>query len=312
MSGVNTSIYIRVPFCLADTAGIAAVTLRMKYDDGFIAYLNGGRIADGNGPASPVFNSSSTSDNPDGSATLFEDFDITAFASQLVAGDNVLAIHGLNGDLGSSDMLIIPELDIERVTNPSIGGEGYLAVPSPGTFNGANFEGFVFDTQFSIDRGFFDAPISVEITPLTEGATIRYTTDGSDPTQARGTVYGGPLNISSTTTLRAFAHKTGLVSTNIDTQTYLFLDDVIQQQANGAVPPGWPANDAINGQDMNYGMDPDIVGGVHTDAEVKEALRDVPTLSIVTPLETSYRGAAASTSTPAATAGAGSGRRRSS
>ena len=40
----------------------------------------------------------------------FESFDITAHRDQLRAGKNVLAIHGLNGGLTSSDMLIIAEV----------------------------------------------------------------------------------------------------------------------------------------------------------------------------------------------------------
>ena len=41
MSGINTSAYIRIPFDVADPTGLIGLTLDMKYDDGFIAYLNG-------------------------------------------------------------------------------------------------------------------------------------------------------------------------------------------------------------------------------------------------------------------------------
>jgi hypothetical protein len=72
----------------------------------------------------------------------------------------------------------------------------------------------VADTQFSIDRGFFDAPFSVAISTLTPGATIRYTTDGSWPSPTHGQTYASPILISQTTVLRAMAHKTGMAPTS--------------------------------------------------------------------------------------------------
>ena len=39
----------------------------------------------------------------------------------------------------------------------------------------------VKDTKFTVRRGFYDAPFYVDITTNTEGATIVYTLDGSDP-----------------------------------------------------------------------------------------------------------------------------------
>ena len=44
----NATVYIRVPFSLADRESLARLNLRMKYDDGFIAYLNGTEVASAN------------------------------------------------------------------------------------------------------------------------------------------------------------------------------------------------------------------------------------------------------------------------
>ncbi len=107
------------------------------------------------------------------------------------------------------------------------GTAGYFDPPSPGATNGASFAGFVEDTKFSVRRGFYQSPQTVAITTLTEGATVRYTTDGSAPSPTHGSVYSAPLTISATTVLRAMAHKPGLAPTNIDTNTYVFVDDVI-------------------------------------------------------------------------------------
>ena len=289
MSGINTSAYIRIPFEVADPTGLIGLTLDMKYDDGFIAYLNGVRIASSNGPQSADWNTGASGSNDDSAALLFEGFDIIAHAGSLQTGSNLLAVHGLNVSTTSSDFLIIPQIRAVRISDPSVGGPGYLDSATPGSFNGSTFSGFVSDTIFSVDRGFYDDPFQVEITTSTPDATIRWTTDGSDPTASRGTVYTGPIDIRQTTVLRAAAFKTDLVPTNIDTQTYLFLDDVIKQSPNGQVPSGWPSS-GVNGQELNYGMDPEIVGGRHSEQEVINALKAIPTISMVTPLANLFNG----------------------
>ncbi|MCK9434650.1 MAG: chitobiase/beta-hexosaminidase C-terminal domain-containing protein, partial [Candidatus Cloacimonetes bacterium] len=54
----------------------------------------------------------------------------------------------------------------------------------------------------------------------TAGAAIRYTTDGTDPTATTGTLYSGPVSISSTTTLKAIAYAEGFLPSLISTATY--------------------------------------------------------------------------------------------
>ena len=169
--------------------------------------------------------------------------------------------------------------------NQSGPGHSYLKVPTPGSGNDVGFEGFVADTTFSVDRGFYETPFQLVVSSSTPGATIRYTLDGSLPSETQGTVYSGPISIASTTIVRAIAYKAGHVSTNVDTQSYFFLNDVIRQAADGATPTGWPATNAVKNQKMTYGMDPDIVDGFNTPAQVKEALLAIPTLSVATDLK---------------------------
>mgnify|MGYP001819270591 FL=1 len=280
LNGVNTSVYIRIPFEVADASEVAELTLSMKYDDGFVAFLNGQRVADGNGPEVAEWNSTATGDNPDSNATSFEDFVLGAGPSLLRNGTNVLAIQGLNGDLPSSDMLVLPELHALRLTSPSIGGPGYLETPSPGTFNGETFEGFVSDTKFSVKRGLFDEAFEVEITTATEGASIRYTTNGETPSPNRGTLYSGPVAISRTTPLRAIAYKAGMVPTNVDTQTYLFVDDVVTQSATTSQSV-WGLPATWDGETPDYGMDQRVVNDVQHSQTIRVDLLRVRSLSIV-------------------------------
>ncbi|MFH1718506.1 MAG: lamin tail domain-containing protein, partial [Planctomycetota bacterium] len=96
----------------ADTlAGITELTLRIRYDDGFIAYLNGVEVARRNFNGTPAWNSQGSTDNPDSAAVVFEDIDISAFLPNVKRGKNLLAIQGLNGTLDSSDLLISVQLD---------------------------------------------------------------------------------------------------------------------------------------------------------------------------------------------------------
>src|SRR5207249_823425 len=47
MSGVNSTVYLRVPFTASNPASLQSLTLRIRYDDGFAAYLNGQEVARG-------------------------------------------------------------------------------------------------------------------------------------------------------------------------------------------------------------------------------------------------------------------------
>ncbi len=53
----------------------------------------------------------------------------------------------------------------------------------------------VSDTKFSVDREHFTEPFQLEITSATDGATIRYTTDGSVPSLFGGQTYKEPITI---------------------------------------------------------------------------------------------------------------------
>jgi hypothetical protein len=98
----------------------------------------------------------------------------------------------------------------------------FFTTPTPGAANDdETYLGLVKDTKFNIKRGFYDTPLTVQITCNTPGATIYYTTDGSVPTLT-STRYMSPLYIDTTTILRARAFKDGWLETNTDTQSYIF------------------------------------------------------------------------------------------
>jgi hypothetical protein len=284
MHEVNASAYLRIPFTVAELATLASLALRVKYDDGLVAYINGVEVARRNAPAVTAFDSTANDSRPVEEAKAFETINLTAHRSALVAGSNVLAIHGLNVAAGDDDFLVLPEL----VAATAPGDERrFFDMPTPGGANHGGFTGSVADTKFSIDRGFFDAPFVVEITTDTPDAEIRYTTDGSAPTASTGTLYTGPVSIVETTTLRAAAFRPGFLPSNVDTQTYLFTSDIVLQSG---VPAGYPATWTGTPADYNMSQNavdlPLIAGNAgYTVAEartvIEQSLRSIPTVSIV-------------------------------
>ena len=109
----NTSAYLRVPFDIPDQATLDAIgtlTLHMKYDDGFIAYLNGTRVADQNAVGASGWQAQASGDHPDSQALSFQSYNITANKGALQVGANILAVHALNNGIGSSDLLAMPKI----------------------------------------------------------------------------------------------------------------------------------------------------------------------------------------------------------
>ncbi len=207
-------------------------------------------------------------------------FDISDHLDTLVAGPNVLAIHGLNDTTTSPDFLIATGLTGD-VTVTLTGEQAYFTTPTPAADNLSGTLGLVGDTRFSVDRGFYDTPFALEITTDTQGAEIRYTTNGSEPTATTGTVYSGPISISGQTVLRAAAFKPGYEPSNIDTQTYIFIDDVlIQPDVPAGYPASWPGDSSTRPGD--YGMDPEVVNDPRYAGLMESSLKSIPTISIVT------------------------------
>ena len=117
MYGRNSSLYTRIEFEVADPEQLAFLELGIQYDDGFVAYLNGTRIASANSPTTVRWNSASTRNRSDDAAVRPEHYDLTSVRSLLHPGTNVLAIQGLNQRLNSSDLLLLPELRGDPIDN---------------------------------------------------------------------------------------------------------------------------------------------------------------------------------------------------
>ncbi len=285
MYNVNTSAFVRYPFTVA--AGTVFDTLKLiaRYDDGFVAYIDGVKVAEANAPASPVWSSAATGgDRSDILGTRFEVIDLASRISLLTAGNHVLAIQGMTSAVNDPDFLFHARLEATSQTINTFAS--HLSFPTPGGHNYSPwYLDFVGDTSFSVKRGFFTTAQSVSVTCLTADAQIYYTTNGNAPTPLNGTLYTAPINVAATTVLRARAFKTDWVPSNTDTQTYLFLADVLAQQPTGTPPAGWPTspipNAAGTNQVMVYGMDQNV-RTLYGDTAMTAALTQIPSISIVT------------------------------
>jgi len=284
MLGQNASAFVRAPFVVTDPGTLTSLALRVRYDDGFVAYLNGTEVARRNAPASPAWNSTATAERNFGSAVTPETIDLTAAVSSLNAGTNVLAVQAMNSSASDGDFLFQAELAATRlVVTPDV----FLANPTPGARNeGEWYFDEVADTAFSVDRGFFETPFSLSITSATPETVIYYTFNGDEPGPGKGFVYSGPILITNTTVLRARAFRENWKATDIDTHTYIFIADVLVQAKDWPAvrvpPPYFPLSWGNNSVD--YGMDPMVVTN-YSLAEWKEALTQVPTMSVVTEMK---------------------------
>jgi hypothetical protein len=237
MQGVNASVFVRVPFEVENPARVVSLKFSMRFEDGFVAFLNGNEVASMNRPEPLDWESKATSSHPDRDAIIPVDFELTSddFSGRLVAGTNILAVHGMNSSRGGSDALVYPNL-VGEVTAAADESEGFFSIPTPGTTNSNNVAGFVSNTTTEPIRGFYEQAIEVKITNATAGAEIYYTLDQTEPTRDDGTPYTGPIPISETTVLRVAAFRTGFAPSRIDTHTYIFLDDVVTHDALRRAP----------------------------------------------------------------------------
>ena len=266
MLNTNASLYVRAPFTLPTVPVMDRLTLRVRCEDGFTAWLNGTEVASVNAPAALAFNSAAPSDRSRDAAAVVEEMDLTPHLGLLTPGANVLALHAMNDTAASGDFLICAELSGRKIT-PLPGR--FMLTTTPGAPNADGILGFVSDTTFTPKRGFCTAPQTLRVTTLTPGALIRYTTDGSLPTLTSGSDFpAGGLPITSTTIVRAAAFLDGYAPTNVDTHTYLYAAGT-QAQTGAGFPATWA------GATADYEVDPNVTLPA-------SALTTIPSVSVVT------------------------------
>ena len=225
MSGVNSTAFIRVPFTVANPTAFGALYLRVKYDDGFIAYLNGREVAR-RGTPTPVaapWNARAAVRRVDAAAIVFEEIAISDGLSALVQGQNILAIHGLNNTRTDPDFLIVPELAAATIDSIDPGTELFFPASSPGGPNAGGFGAVAESPTFSRIGGGFTENFDLALASPTPGE-IRYTLDRTEPTEA-STLYAGPILVDRTLMVRARTFAPNHVASPTASETFIAMDN---------------------------------------------------------------------------------------
>ena len=103
-------VYLRIPFEVPSPRAVMSLELAVKYDDAYVAYLNGQPIVNRGMAFEPSVDSEPFYFHSDSLAVEDAVVDLTSSRDLLVAGTNWLAIGGLNESEGSSDFLIAAHL----------------------------------------------------------------------------------------------------------------------------------------------------------------------------------------------------------
>jgi len=175
----QTCCYIRIPFTVDESEldNYNILTLKMYYDDGFVAYLNGEKVAESNAPTNLAWNATATANHEAGA---WDTFDISNFVNRLITGENLLAIHGLNVSLISSDFIMGTELIAGISNNSGTISENAIEYTAPVTidqttqikasvFNNVNWSA-VHEAKFWVLEGMDNLRITeIHYHPLDEG-----------------------------------------------------------------------------------------------------------------------------------------------
>ena len=158
--------------------------------------------------------------------------DITAPASggylhanfKLNSGGETLALRDQNSAL--VQQIVVPPLTAtQSYGRDDAGLYALFGTPTPLAPNsGATFSGIVETPSFNLAGGFYNAAQTISLATLTPGASIRYSIDGTEPTETTGTPYTAAISATSSRAIRARAFKTGMTPSATVTRSYLIAE----------------------------------------------------------------------------------------
>ncbi len=270
MQNNYSTVYMRSTFTASEIDKLDEIHFSVNYDDGFIIWINGEEVFEVNAPDSATYNGFSSDQHEFGN---FVTYQLPARDLELKEGVNVIAIQGFNTSLESSDFYFDLKISAE--------------VKQPQTSDSLK-------VVFSHPDGFYEQPFDLTLSVPDESYDLIYTIDGSNPQTSANAIDGGKsvkirIDPSSTSgrpstpcfIVRASLLKEGLAPSFPLTQSYIFLDQVINQGYPGG---GWPGS-SVNGQTIDLNMDPDVTTSALYSGQIKESLKAIPSISVVTELD---------------------------
>lgn len=175
------SVYIRRTFqSTGSIAPDARLFLRMDFDDGFVAWLDGQYLTNiyaPGAPAEPAYDASATTSREsslgNSSPQPARTFDLGPAATWLTNGEHVLAIMGLNNSSGSSDFILVPRLYVASPLTNVLSG----MIASDTTLR-ASQSPYVISGALTISN---DVTLTIE-----PGVQLQFDADASLTVSARG------------------------------------------------------------------------------------------------------------------------------
>ena len=205
MLGENASVYVRLSFELPVGDDGRYLHLRIRYQDGFVAYLNGTEVARRNARDQPLWRSTARLLREPARALEEETIDLSGQLALLESGPHVLAFHAFNFSRSSRDFLLSPVLELVGTAEIALEGRSFFDAPSPGWVNAGGAPAVAAPVTFSQESAVLAEPFRLELRHPDPEAEIRYTTNGLVPT-LRAPVFHDAITIDGTLTVRTRAY----------------------------------------------------------------------------------------------------------
>ncbi len=205
MAAGKPGVYLRAAFSLPSAAAVKSLSFDMTYDDGAAVFINGTFACGANSPPYQTLSSTNyAAGTPLGDPVTLALTDISAATNALTDGVNILAIHLMNANASSSDLFLKPRLISTLRTMVATNEPTFLITATPGILNGDETGQRLPQTViYSEPQNIVTAPFTLTLSGNLTGQTIRYTTNGAEPSFTTGTLYAGPIAVSASLHIRA-------------------------------------------------------------------------------------------------------------
>ena len=267
------TIYMRIPFSVFDVNALQNLELLMRYDDGFVAYVNGQEMARRNFPARLYRDSSASGPHSDTAAVVYESIDVTNHLDKLTEGDNVLAVHGLGSGGKSGRFSDQPDV------------AGGASRRGPGRFHGYSRPPARLTRKARWDWSRIRSSLPIVgssrrvCSPNHQRHAepddpLHHGRQRADRDQRHGVQPGESAAYYDDNHVAGGRVQVRLFPRNVDTQTYIFLDDVIHQA--GGVASVRPVGYESRCPRPDWEVDPIVVNNPIYSGTIKDDLKAVP------------------------------------
>ncbi|TAH40730.1 MAG: T9SS type A sorting domain-containing protein [Bacteroidetes bacterium] len=160
-------------------------------------------------------------------------------------------VYLYNASSSIIDQVVYPGLELDNSYGRAPDGNSswcYFGTPSPDATNppGTCYIGYASQPVFSNSAGFYPSPIWLTLSNSTPGATVRYSSNGNDPTPSTS-AYSAPILLSNTRTIRAKTFAPGYLPSPTVTNSFFISEDI-------HLPIFTITTDSLNLWDYNTGI----------------------------------------------------------